>query len=100
VADPRDSEQQSPPRHEVDPRLAEKRELRGEGNISQITAEMDAGTVDHVYQTADGREMHEEIAAADASMVPNEGNTPVVTSERESLYGVPEGVPTEAAREV
>jgi hypothetical protein len=99
VADSRNVDQQEAPRHEVDPRLAEKRDLRGAGELSQITGEMDAGTVEHVYQTADGREVSERINAADASMVPNEGNTPIVTTERESLYGVPGGVPTDAARE-
>lgn len=64
---------------EVDPDLAEKRDMRGTGSLSQTTAEMDAGTLEHTYQTADGTEVTEEISASNATMVPSYGNTPVVT---------------------
>ena len=90
---------QDAPAHDVDPRLAEKRDIRGDGQTSQITAEMDEGTVEHVYQTADGREVVERIDAADASMVPSEANTPIVSNEHEALFDE-RNPPSDASRGV
>jgi hypothetical protein len=65
-------------KHELDPEIEEKRDERGEGNLSQITAEQNAGTIERVYQTADGEERTERVPAADSSIVPSEANTPIV----------------------
>ena len=66
------------PKHIVDPVLASKRDIRGIGQLSQITAEQDDGMVEHTYQTASGEEVTEWIPASEATMVPSEANTPVV----------------------
>jgi hypothetical protein len=71
------------PKHIVDPALARKRDIRGLGQTSQITAEQDDGMVEHVYQTASGEERTEWIPASEATMVPSEGNTPIVVPPRE-----------------
>jgi hypothetical protein len=64
-------------KHELDPELQDKRDERGEGNLSQITAEADAGAIERVYQTADGEERTERMDAAESSLVPSEANTPI-----------------------
>jgi hypothetical protein len=66
---------------DVDPGLAARRDDRGEGNMSQITAEQNAGTIERVYQTADGEERTERVPASDSSTVPSEANTPIVVDE-------------------
>lgn len=70
--------------HDIDPGLADKRDERGEGNLSQITAEQDDGTVERVYQTAEGEERREKMRAADSSLVPSEANTPIVGRDEDA----------------
>lgn len=63
------------------------------------TAEGEDDTpVEHTYQTADGTEETESIRSADATFVPVTDTEPLLTSPQESVYGVPEGEPTDATR--
>jgi hypothetical protein len=68
-------------KHDLDPELADKRDERGEGNLSQIVAEEDAGSIERVYQTATGEERTERMPADESSLVPSEANTPIVQEE-------------------
>ena len=69
---------------DLDPEIVAKRDDRGEGNMSQITAEQNAGTIERVYQTADGEERTERIPAMDSSIVPSEANTPIVGRDEDA----------------